>query len=41
MRTTHKRTERMVALYLCGTRDWQELHDCSFEGLQHETWEGE
>lgn len=38
MALTHKRTERMVAEYLGGTRDWKEDHDCSVEGSHGECW---
>ena len=38
MARTHKRTERMVAAYLGGSRDWKDRHDCSVPGRHNEAW---
>lgn len=38
MAKTHKRTERLVAQFLGGTRDWKELHDCSVADAYNRTW---
>lgn len=38
MARTHKRTERLVARFLGGNRDWKELHDCSVAGAHNRRW---